>query len=117
MRGRAVAARPGCVPGASDPTGGGDVARLDDELEARDERGRSLAADPLTGQVVGRRPVDRHHRAKVGAWIAVLLIILGFTLGDFALSLHSTILWVLTAVALVIGGIVALASRIMDQVY
>jgi hypothetical protein len=72
--------------------------------------------DPLTG-VVARSPVTGHRRASLGSWLAVLLIIIGFAVGCFALALHSVALWVITAVALVAGGVVALLSRIMEQAY
>jgi xanthine/uracil permease len=58
-----------------------------------------------------------HHRANTGSWAAVVLIILGFTIGVFALVLHSVPLWIVTGVALVLGGIVAMASKIMEQAY
>jgi xanthine/uracil permease len=58
-----------------------------------------------------------HHRANTGSWAAVVLIILGFTVGVFALVLHSIPLWIITGVALVLGGIVAVASKIMEQAY
>jgi len=46
-----------------------------------------------------------------------MLIIIGFALGAFALASHSTVLWIMTGVALVAGGVVALAFRIMEQAY
>jgi len=58
-----------------------------------------------------------HHKASTGAWAAVLLIIAGFIIGVFALIFGSVPLWIVTGVLMVAGGILALASRIMDQAY
>ncbi|MGF7234626.1 MAG: hypothetical protein ACQSGP_06675 [Frankia sp.] len=58
-----------------------------------------------------------HHRASKGAWLTVYLIIAGFIVGTFALIEHSVVLWIVTGVLLVLGGIFALASRIMEQAY
>jgi hypothetical protein len=72
--------------------------------------------DPLTG-AVARSAAAGHRRANLGSWLAVLLIIIGFAMGCFALALHSLTLWVITGVALVVGGVVALLSRILEQAY
>lgn len=58
-----------------------------------------------------------HVKANIGSWIGVYLIIAGFVLGTLALVLSSVPLWVATGVALVAGGICALASNIMEQAY
>ena len=60
---------------------------------------------------------DGHNRGNAGSWVAVLLIIAGTVLGTLALILDSVPLWILTGVALVMGGIMALASRLMEQAY
>ncbi len=85
-------------------------------------RGTEEQAGPATRQEdrpAGRRAGGRagHHRANIGSWIAVSLIIVGFAVGVFALASHSMALWIVTGVALVAGGAIALASRIMDQAY
>jgi hypothetical protein len=52
---------------------------------------------------------------QVGAWISVLLIVAGFVIGTVALIAHnSVVLWIVAGVVLVIGGILALTSRIME---
>jgi hypothetical protein len=58
-----------------------------------------------------------HHRANVGSWLAVALIIIGAALGAFALVTHSEALWITTGVALIVGGLLALGSGIMEQAY
>ncbi|WP_250287093.1 MULTISPECIES: hypothetical protein [unclassified Frankia] len=58
-----------------------------------------------------------HHKANAGSWTAVFLIIAAFTVGVFALALHSVPLWIVTGVALVVGLITAVASQIMEQAY
>ncbi len=60
---------------------------------------------------------SEHHSASPGAWAAVILIVTGFTIGVFALVLDSMPLWIATAVVLVLGGIFAMASKIMEQAY
>jgi uncharacterized membrane protein HdeD (DUF308 family) len=60
---------------------------------------------------------SEHHKASSGAWAAVFLIIAGFTIGLFALIFHSVPLWIVTGVTLAIGGIFAIASKIMEQAY
>jgi len=81
------------------------------------DRERSAAAG--AGRVSGgpAAGASGHHRANRGSWAAVMLIIIGFALGAFALASHSTVLWIMTGVALVAGGVVALAFRIMEQAY
>jgi hypothetical protein len=52
---------------------------------------------------------------KTGAWIAVLLIVVAFILGVVALIAKNNVaVWIAAGVVLVIGGILALASRIME---
>lgn len=57
------------------------------------------------------------HRANRGSWLAVMLIICGFVVGCVALPTHSVVLWIVAGAALVAGGAVGLASRIMEQAY
>jgi hypothetical protein len=92
-------------PVKSDPAFEGDPNRhggLVDEFAARPE--------------AYQRPA-KHARGNPGSWLAVSLIILGFALGTFALPTHLIVLWVLAAVAIVAGGILALTSRIMEQTH
>ncbi|MDQ1632304.1 MAG: hypothetical protein QOC80_2276 [Frankiaceae bacterium] len=52
---------------------------------------------------------------QVGAWISVFVIVAAFVVGVFALIAHnSPVLWIIAAVVMVIGGVLALASRIME---
>ncbi|MBX6390531.1 MAG: hypothetical protein IRZ08_16320 [Frankia sp.] len=79
-----------------------------------DTQGRPAGTSPLTA---GPQPAaGTGHSGSTGAWTAVLLIILGFALGAFALATHLLVLWILTGVSLVAGGVMALTSRIMEQV-
>ena len=85
---------------------------------ARGPLGPVAGADPLSAAVRAPAVAARHHnRSNAGSWLAVMMIIAGFAVGCFALALHSVVLWVLTGAALVVGGIIAMASRIMDQAY
>lgn len=59
----------------------------------------------------GRPPIHK------GAWVSVLLITAGFVLGVLALVFHSVPLWIATGVAFIAGAVLALASRIMEQVH
>ncbi len=74
-------------------------------LGARFDRGEAAVA------ATGRPPIHK------GAWVSVLLITVGFVLGLLALVLHSAPLWIATGAALVAGAVLALASRIMEQVH
>lgn len=65
----------------------------------------------------GQPSAGGHHKASKGAWVAVYLIIAGFIVGTFALIADSLPLWIATGILLVLGGVVALASRIMEQAY
>jgi small-conductance mechanosensitive channel len=76
-----------------------------------DETGQ---ANPPARRSGGR---SGHHRANTGSWIAALLIIMGCSVGVFALASHLMALWIVTGVILVAGGVTALTSRIMDQAY
>ncbi len=58
-----------------------------------------------------------HHKANTGSWAAVLLIIVGFVVGTFALPLASVPLWIAAGALLVLGGVFALVSKIMEQAY
>jgi hypothetical protein len=58
-----------------------------------------------------------HVAASPGAWIAVFLIVAAFIAGTFALIVGSIALWIVTGVAAVIGIIMALTSKIMEQAY
>ncbi len=58
-----------------------------------------------------------HVKASPGAWLSVALIVLGFTLGTFALIADSIPLWIATGVVMVAGIIGGFASRIMEQAY
>ncbi|MCK9893930.1 hypothetical protein [Frankia sp. AgB32] len=58
-----------------------------------------------------------HHKANTGSWLCVFMIIAGFIAGAVALPLASMPLWIVTAVLLVGGAAVGLASRIMEQAY
>ncbi len=76
----------------------------------------SVAAQFATRPEVtrGARPA---HRGNTGSWVAVTMIIVGFVLGACALPTHWTVLWILTGVALVVGGVLALVSKIMEQAH
>jgi disulfide bond formation protein DsbB len=52
---------------------------------------------------------------KVGAWISVFLIVAAFIVGVVALiEENNFVIWIIAGVVLVIGGILALTSRIME---
>ncbi len=55
--------------------------------------------------------------SKAGAWIAIILIIVGFGLGLLALILMSWWLAIVAAVVGVAGVFFAFTSKIMDQVH
>lgn len=49
------------------------------------------------------------------AWIAVFVIVAAFIIGTVALiANNSVILWIIAGVVMVIGGILAMTSRIME---
>jgi hypothetical protein len=60
---------------------------------------------------------SEHVSATPGAWVAVVLIVLAFVLGTFALITSSIPLWIATAVVMVAGIVVGVASNIMEQAY
>lgn len=60
---------------------------------------------------------SEHVSATPGAWLSVILIIIGFVLGTFALIAHSLPLWIATAVVIVLGIIAGVTSHIMEQAY
>jgi len=52
---------------------------------------------------------------QAGAWVSVFIIVAAFIIGVAAMIAdNSPVLWIIAAVVLVIGGIGALASRIME---
>jgi hypothetical protein len=58
-----------------------------------------------------------HVSATPGAWLAVILIIVAFTLGTFALIFSSIPLWIATGVVMIAGFGIGIASNIMEQAY
>ncbi|ADP84459.1 hypothetical protein [Pseudofrankia inefficax] len=89
-----------------------DTAVDDDDRPAPGSLTEQFAARPEA--TAGTRAAQR---GNAGSWVAVSMIILGFALGACALPTHWLILWILTGVALVVGGIRALTSRIMEQAH
>jgi hypothetical protein len=50
-----------------------------------------------------------------GAWLSVFIILAAFIIGTVAVvANNSPVLWIAAGVVLIIGGISALASRIME---
>ena len=60
---------------------------------------------------------SEHVRATPGAWLSVLLVIIAFVLGTFALIAHSTPLWIATGVVTLAGIAAGITSKIMEQAY
>jgi predicted Na+-dependent transporter len=58
-----------------------------------------------------------HVSATPGAWLAVILVIIAFILGTFALIASSIPLWIATGVVMVAGIVAGVASNIMEQAY
>ena len=54
-------------------------------------------------------------QGKLGPWVSVFVILAAFIVGVVALiDRNSPLLWIIAGVVLVIGGILALTSRIME---
>ncbi|HEV7400750.1 MAG TPA: HGxxPAAW family protein [Solirubrobacterales bacterium] len=70
--------------------------------------------DAHTGQTYGH---EAHH-GRPASWVAVSIIIIGFCVGGIALPIGPTwwLFWVGTAIV-VIGGIMAMATHILDDWY
>jgi predicted Na+-dependent transporter len=58
-----------------------------------------------------------HVSATPGAWVAVVLVIIAFILGTFALIASSIPLWIATGVVMLAGIGAGIASNIMEQAY
>jgi hypothetical protein len=58
-----------------------------------------------------------HVSATPGAWLAVILVVIAFILGTFALITSSIPLWIATGVVMVAGIVAGVASNIMEQAY
>ena len=58
------------------------------------------------------------HHGRPASWVAVSIIIIGFTVGGIALPIGPTwwLFWAGAAIV-VIGGIIALATHILDDWY
>lgn len=56
------------------------------------------------------------HGATLGGWVATVVIIAGFTLGGVALVIHTWWLFWASVAICVVGGVVARAVNIMEQV-
>jgi len=75
------------------------------------------AARELDVQVAPSYGHEAHH-GRPGSWVAVSIIIVGFTVGGIALPIGPTWWLFWTGVAIVvIGGILALSVRILDDWY
>ena len=70
--------------------------------------------DAHTGQTYGH---EAHH-GRPASWVAVSIIIIGFCVGGIALPIGPTwwLFWVGAAIV-VIGGIMAMATHILDDWY
>jgi hypothetical protein len=70
--------------------------------------------DAQTGQSYGH---EAHH-GRPASWVAVSIIIIGFCVGGIALPIGPTwwLFWVGAAIV-VIGGIMAMATHILDDWY
>ena len=55
------------------------------------------------------------HRSKPTSWAAVLVLIVGFIVLGFALPMHSLALGVVGGVVLLVGIVMAVAFRIMED--
>lgn len=58
-----------------------------------------------------------HVKASPGAWLAVTLIVISFTVGTFALTTHLIALWIVAGVFMLAGIVGGFASKIMEQAY
>jgi hypothetical protein len=58
------------------------------------------------------------HHGRASSWLAIAVIVVGFTVGGIALPIGPTwwMFW-LGAGIVVVGGIMALSTRIMDDWY
>jgi hypothetical protein len=58
------------------------------------------------------------HHGRRSSWIAIAIIVVGFVVGGIALPIGPTwwLFWIGTGIV-VIGGILALSTRIMDDWY
>ncbi|MGZ4619675.1 MAG: hypothetical protein ACXV3F_13395 [Frankiaceae bacterium] len=73
-------------------------------------------ADGSGGRVVSEQSEPLGERGKRGSWLGVILIIAAFIVGLIGLIETNWVVGVVGGVLLVIGGITALASNIMEQV-
>jgi hypothetical protein len=66
----------------------------------------------------GQSYVHEAHHGRPASWVAVSIIIVGFTIGGIALCVGPSwwLFWTSTAIV-VIGGIFALSARILDDWY
>jgi hypothetical protein len=58
-----------------------------------------------------------HVSATPAAWLSVVLIVAAFIAGTFALIAGSIVLWIVTAVLAIAGGVLGVTSKIMEQAY
>jgi hypothetical protein len=58
------------------------------------------------------------HHGRASSWTAIAIIVIGFVVGGIALPIGPTwwLFWVGTGIV-VVGGILALSTRIMDDWY
>ena len=57
------------------------------------------------------------HSSKSTTWATVAVLILGFVLLGLALPMESLVMGIAGGVALVVGGIMAFAFRLMEDVH
>ena len=89
-----------------------------------------MTEQPASGTVagdIGARGLDAQtgppheheaHHGRPASWVAVTVIVIGFVIGGIALTVGPSwvLFWVGTAIV-VVGGIMAAATRIMDDLY
>ena len=105
---------PGCRPSCA--TSGCSTARC--TALRRHRRSSSLGAGEYrrTVEASGVK-LQRHVAATPGAWLSVILIVVAFVLGTFALIATPIPLWIASGVVMVAGIVAGVASRIMEQAY
>jgi hypothetical protein len=74
---------------------------------------------PVQGAVTSVAGHQHVHHGRPASWIAISIIIVGFVVGGAAM-LTNPVLWVLFWVGagiVVVGGIMALSARVLDDWY
>jgi hypothetical protein len=76
-----------------------------------------MCGEPFEKHTGGSTMAEAPHRSKTSSWITVAIIVVAVIILGFALPLESLALAIFGGVLLVVGFVVGIAGKIMEDVH